>query len=364
MKESNLIYFSFLFFILFSLLFIQSSSCQEYKFTTPLQQQCTKESIVNWDTITNYYYGVAGTGFIGKEEWIGLCESKYQWGGPWRPIDGYKHTLCGNLFIKKRKSIFNSKERNKNYHLISDGDGDMVFYITPDSTFRWLLFKSLRPQGHHFKDFSIGCEVAIKEPGNTIETDAATFIESMNADSLQYKPVGVYGPWVSDIHHEKSPEMHPVQQMWRVEEKQKNIFEYQLYSFLDNSSRFNNKEDFSDTCFLKPWVTTPQINVFYIPFVISLMDSRQLIYDLIMPSSNNINLYDKAENQLKLVFNGITRLTVNKSLTNFPSLEFFDLCQVDENTIHGYLKIETSIGKANVKSGAHAVLKVVKTQKD
>jgi hypothetical protein len=290
-----------------------------------------------------------------------LCESKYQWGGPWRPVDGYKHTLCGYLAVKKDKNIFTKKE-NQKYHLVSDGDGDMVFYVIPDPPFRYLQFKSLRPQGHHFKDFSIGCEVAIKEPGNTIETDAATFFESLNIDSLQYKPVGVYGPWVSDIHHEKSPEIHPVQQMWRVEQKQNNTFEYQLYSFLDNSSRFNSKEKFSETCFLKPWVSVPMINFFYIPFEISLGENKPIVYDITMPSSNNINLYDSTENKLRVFVDGKLKLTVNKSFNTFPLVTLFDVRQLNENTILGYLKIETSIGKANENSGAHAVLKMVRTE--
>jgi len=351
-----------LFGILVAFLFqITTSYSQEYRITTPLQQKCNKESVAKHDSVINWFYGVAGTGFVGNEEWIGMCEAEYQWGGPWRPVDGYKHTLCGKLFIKKSKNIFR-REKNQKYHLISDGDGDMVIYIFPDSSFQSLLSKSLRPRGHHFVDSAIACEVAIKEPGNTIETDAATFFESLNIDSLQFKPIGVYGPWVSDVHHDNSPEIHPVQQMWKVEQKQNDVLEYMLYSFIDNSSRFNNKKNFPDSCFLKPWVTIPLINVFYIPFQISLNGDQLIVYDLSMPSSNNINLYDSTENQLQLFVDGKLRLRVKKSSNLFPHVSLFELCQAEENLIQGYLKIETSIGKANVNSGAHAVLKIMRTK--
>ncbi|MFI5218960.1 MAG: hypothetical protein ACHQNT_05670 [Bacteroidia bacterium] len=337
------------------LIVFKTALSQDIALTFPLPDRCSRESAAQRDSILNYFYGVAGTGFIGKEEWIGFCEAKYQWGGAWRPIDGYKHTLCGYLSVKKNKS-------NKKYHLISDGDGDMVVYIVPDPAFRWLQFKSLRPQGHSFKDFSIACEVAIKEPGNTVKTDAADFFESFPIDSLLYKPAGVYGSWVSDIHHEKSPEIHPVQQMWRTEQKPNNVLEYQLYSFFDNSSRFDDENDFADSCLLKTWVPVPLINIFYVPFEITANDNYQLVYDITMPSSNNINVYDSLENQLRLIVNGTLKLMVNKPNSSYPKVTFLDVCQVNENTIHGYLAVETSIGKENSKAGAHAILKILKSK--
>jgi len=359
MKHITDAYFKIALTFLHFLFLIPAVLGQDLILTTPLQTQCNQASVAAWDSITNYYYGVACTGFIGKDEWIGTCQAKFQWGGPWKPIDGYKHTLCGYLALKKNPA----EKNNKAYNLISDGDGDLVFYTIPDPAFRWLQFKSLRPQVHHFKDFSLSCEVALKEPGNTIETDAATFIQSIPLGSLQYKPVGVYGPWVSDVYHQKSPEIHPVQQMWRMEQRQGDTTEYQLYSLFDNSSRFSDTNDFPDTCFLQPWMPVPLINVFYIPFVISINDQQQLLYDISMPSSNNINLYSASQNQLHLVVNGALRVTVNKPGNNFPSVTFMDVCQVNENTIHGYLAIETSIGKPGTNSGAHAILKVIRSKK-
>lgn len=361
MKKKSVVYFKLLICLLLSFLCRRPALCQDLIITTPLQVQCNNESVRNWDSITNYFYGVAGTGFIGKEEWIGLCEAEFKWGGPWKPIDGNKHTLCGYLALKKRHGIFGSGNKD-NYHLISDGDGDLVLYIIPDPSFRWLQFKSLRPHGHYFKDFSLACEVALKEPGNTAETDAATFIERIPVSSLQFKPVGVYGSWVSDVRKEQSPEIHPFQQMWITEQHEGDIFEYQLYSLFDNSSRFNDKNDFHDSCVFNPWVTIPLINVFYIPFEISINDNYQLTYDITMPSAYNINFYNPSGNQLRLIINDTLRLTVDKPGNTFPMVTFFDVCQVNENIIRGYLKIETSIGKENTSSGAHAILKMMRSK--
>ncbi len=354
----------FLLLSLLAFLIVKNSLSQQLVLSTPLKVKCDNESVSNWDFIKDYYYGVAGNGFIDKDEWIGLCEAKYKWGGPWKPIDGYKHTLCGNLSIKKRKGLFNKADSNNKYHLISDGDGDLVLYIIPDSSFHSLLHKSLRPQGHYFKDSSLSCEVALNESGNTIASDAETFFQSMHIDKLQNKSAGVYGPWVSDIHHEKSPEIHPVQQLWIVEKGQNETLEYRLYSFFDNSSRFNDKSDFPEKCFLKPWITVPLVNVFYVPFSISVNSNIQLVYDIEMPSSNNINLYDSLEKQLKMVVNGKVKLIVNKPDYMFPLVTFYDVCQIDSNTIHGYLKIETSVGKVNDDSGAHVFLNMVLSKKN
>lgn len=235
--------------VLFLLLIIAGNSYgQDLILNTPLQTRCSKESFMFHDSISNYYYGVAGTGFIGRDEYIGKdCIAKKQWAGPWKPVDGYKRTLCGYLSIKKRRNPFKSPDKEK-YHLISDGDGDMVIYVIPDPAFRWLQFNSLRPQGHMHKDYALACEVALKEPGKSAETNAAEFIKSLNLDSIQFKPVGVYGPWVSDVPNENSPEIHPVQQMWRREVHGDSIVEYQLYSFFDNSSRYDEKKDFTGTC--------------------------------------------------------------------------------------------------------------------
>ena len=142
MKNVADVYFKTVLIFLPVLLLSTAAVSQDVMLTTPLQVQCNKQSMTNWDSITNYYYGVAGTGFIGKDEWTGTCQAEYQWGGPWRPLDGYKHTLCGYLALKK-----NPTEKNKKtYNLISDGDGDLVFYIIPDpALYRRTLAIEFRP---------------------------------------------------------------------------------------------------------------------------------------------------------------------------------------------------------------------------
>ena len=120
----------------------------------PLPSTYTKKMLSIWDSINNYQYGVAATGFIGKDEFIGTCQAKSNDGGPWKPIDGYKHTICGYLSLKHGKVI-------EHY----DDDYDIDLYVIPDPSFRWLQFKSKRPRGHYYDAFTLCCEVSMQEPG-------------------------------------------------------------------------------------------------------------------------------------------------------------------------------------------------------
>lgn len=324
------------------------STGQDVNFQTPFQSRCHETSNKIWDSIVNYYYGVAGTGFIGKDETITRCEAEASDGGPWRPIDGKKHTLCGYLSLKH-----NEVRENE--------DGDIDLYVIPDPAFRWLQFNSLRPRGHYYDAYSLCCEVAMKEPGNTITTDGVKFLQSIPLAELQYKPIGVYGAWVSDMGHDKSPEIHPVQQIWRNVKQLNGNTEYHLYSMWDNSKRFNDPTDFPSGCLQKAWMPIPLINIFYIPFEFNINSNSVIEYNVTMPSSNNINSYNILDNQMRLIINGRSRVIVNRSNRQFPMVVFYEICQKDDNTIRGYLFVETSIGKTNTTAGAHAFVKVVKS---
>ncbi|MDO1444614.1 hypothetical protein Q0590_00045 [Rhodocytophaga aerolata] len=348
---------SFPLFLYNSLFF--SLYAQELHLTTPLSSQfeCNSSSITNWDTITNYYYGVASTGFIGLDEKIGLCQAKADEGGPWTPVDGYKRTLCGYLSIKSRPIRVNT-------------DGDIDLYVIPDPPFRWLQFNSRRPRGHVYDAYSLCCEVALNEPGGDKSNNGVAFLKTIPRHILQFNNVGVYGPWVSDNGHENSPEIHPIQQMWRTTKNPNGDIDYFLYCFLDNSGRYNQISDFSpQNCIPTPWVTIPLVNVFYIPFEIKLNEANSYNYVLEFQSGRNINYQPPLADQLRLIVNNTVRITANKTTSNlpdnptnqqFPIITFYDICQVDNNTIRGYLAVEVSIGKQTSNTGAHAFFKITK----
>jgi hypothetical protein len=324
----------------------------------------TKHDFAVHDSIVNYYYGIVGNGFIGNDEWIGLCDAKYKWGGPWRPVDGYKRTLCGYAAVKKNNSKKKSVNDPSNYHLVSKGDGDIVIYLIPDPSFRWLQFQSLRPQGHYFKDFSIACEIALKEPGNTVETDGENYIQSIFLEKIQFKTAGVYGPWVSDVGHESSPEIHPIQQMWVKNELEGGTVEYLLFSMFDNSSRFNSPEKFEDTCSVKKWQELPMRNRFYLPFSISSNENERLVYDMKMPSWNNIQHSDSSHSAVKLIVDGWERIEILKPLNSFPQIKFSNISKRGENLIIGYIEIETLVGSESSQNGGHAFLQVAVKKSD
>lgn len=313
------------------------------------------------DSIDQHYLGVTGTGFIGKDEKIGFCEAERSDGGPWKPIDGFKHTMVGYLSLKHG----NIKENS---------DGDIDLYIIPDPSFRWLQFNSLRPRGHYYDAFTLCCEVAMKEPCNLPNCDGVEFLKQIPVSELQYKPIGVYGAWVSDIGHDNSPEIHPVQQIWRTTTTQNGIKEYHLYSMYDNSKRFNDPNDFNN-CESPGWIPPPLINTFYISFSIPInttptpvMNGSYLreVYTIEMPSSHNINLYPATKSdEVRLDVAGKTRIVVKKISNQYPSVSIPDVWQYG-GKLRGFIKIETSVmqpykeGERSI--GGHAFLKITRKQ--
>jgi hypothetical protein len=321
------------------------------------------------DSIDQHYLGVAGTGFIGKDEFIGFCEAEKSDGGPWLPLDGYKHTVCGKIPLKQNRLTFSE----------NSDDGDIDIYIYPNLGFEWLLTKSLRPSGSFFEPNAIGGEVAFKEPGNLPENDGAEFFKILNSDIFINNDVCLYGPWVSDKGHKNQPEIHPVQQMWFTKLLSDHTKEYHLYSMYDNSKRFNDPTDFKN-CSSSGWISIPLVNTFYISFTIPLTAGRprpeasspeysqyslgyyREIYTIEMPSSNNINLYPPESNEFKVDALGKTRIIVKKVNDQYPKVSVSDLWQYKGN-LRGFIKIETSIMKpytGNNPIGAHAFLKVTK----
>jgi hypothetical protein len=200
----------------------------------------------------------------------------------------------------------------------------------------------------------------MREPGNTPSTDGVKFLQSIPVADLQYKPIGAYGAWITDKGHDKSPEIHPVQQIWRSVQRSNNITDYHLYSMWDNSKRFNDPTDFPSGCLQKAWMPIPLINIFYIPFEIDINANTVIEYNVTMPSSNNVNLYNELNSQMRLLINGQPRVIVNRSNRRFPMIVFYEITQKDANKIRGYLFVETSIAKPNTTSGAHAFVKVEK----
>lgn len=342
--------------------FVQAQDIEINNLLLPFYTQKMRS---NWDTITKDQFGVAGSGFIGTNEFIGRCAAKEDdpswWegpSGPWVPITGYKQTLCGYLTMHK-----NFEE--------NDDDHDIDFYIVPNEAFRFLLMESRRPSGHYYCHNAICCEIAFMEPGNTIITDGATYFQSGMRTKMEYKNIGVYGAFVYDDNHENSPEIHPIEQMWHKEEISASKTEFYLYSMHDNQDRFGKKEYYSNSneCPQLPWLKNPQVNTFYIPFEVSLKSTNVLDFNIDLLSGNNINYDNTTSETIRLLKNGKEIVRVKKvktvSLPNvkiFPKVYFYELGMKDRETIRGYIAIETSICQPGVTSGGHEFLKLTRTR--
>jgi len=333
---------------------------QDLALDGPLSYAYSKDDNSIWDSINNYQYGVAGTGFIGKNEFIGKCIAKHNKGGEWVPVSGFKETLCGYL---KLHSQF--QEDYDNNPLTFDDDYDMDFYIIPDPAFRHLLLDSKKPGGHYYEPNAICCEVALIESSNDSRTDGATYFQLTKRSDFEYQNIGVYGAFVYDMGHDGyNPEIHPIEQMWHKKEINSTQTEFYLYSMHDNQDRFGRVQYYEPSnCVGLPWIKNPQVNVYYLPFEASFNGNSFVDYQIDLLSGNNINYENATGQTLRLLYHGKELVKVRRPQANFPVVTFFQLGMKDSTTVRGYIAIETSIDKPGLTSGGHEFLKITKTIK-
>jgi hypothetical protein len=357
-----------LLFIMYCITNNTISYAQDYKLLTSIPIAKAID-IKNWNFISKYQYGVAGTRFVDSEQVIGFCLAKRNSGGPWFPIDGKKHTLCGQLYLP----------HHGKYVEITDDDGDVDMYIFPDSAFIPLLVYSNRANGAVDVNGTVLGEISFKEPGNKIENDGATYFQSLQP--LEFQSVGIYGAWVSDGSHENQPEIHPIEEMWQSKKINATTTVYNLFTMHDNQGRFGRVENFASpqrsnfppfdylpaNCDSLPWIKNPQLDTFYLPFEIQLplasspfSVNNSIEYTIETLSANNVNSKNDNANT-RLLYKGNPIITIKKQFATYPSISFDKYCIKNGNTLIGYVRVSTSISDEST-NGAHLFLKV--TQKN
>ena len=378
MKNSNFkfqLYLAVRHFIFLSfLLFARNiNAISQDKNLTILLPYFTPKENETWNFITTKQYGVAGSGFVGKDQFIGMCFAKHELGGPWTPIDGYKHTLCGQLYLPHNGKYVEDR---------SGDDGDIDFYIFPDPAFQRLILNSKNPNGNDDVPKTVLGEISFKEPGDNPLTDGAAYLASL-PPTFCLQSIGIYGAWVTDInedtylgvtvngsHHDYRPEIHPIEQMWQKKDINQFTTEFYLFSMHDNEGRFGRGDEFINPalwdskpsdCNL-PWIKNPQIDTFYIPFEVGL-SGASINYNIESLSGLNINANSTYGNTARLLYKGAPLITITRPSASYPSITFYGLGMKNSNTIRGYIAIETSIAKlGNTRTdGAHLFLKVTRT---
>lgn len=314
------------------------------------------------DSAKLFYGGLGGTDFFNRKENIGICEAERSDGGPWKPVTGQKQTLCGRMPLNRIATL--ARENS---------DGDVDIYLRPNPSFNWLMTRSERPAGSSFERGSVGGEIAFKEPGNQPGNDGAIYIKNIPASLLENRDMCIYGAWVSDLGHERQPEIHPVQQMWFTEQRAGSTV-YHLFSMFDNSKRFNDGNDFNAGC-TKSWIHAPLENTFYLPFELSVPSSvihrpgivdSTITYDIEIVSSHKMNGYDPGHSSLNIVYKGLTIIRVNSANQSSPYV-WLECIYTDGNKLKGFLKIKTSVSEPYLSpaaaTGGHAFLKVTQKKK-
>ncbi|MBK7567334.1 MAG: hypothetical protein IPI31_05850 [Bacteroidetes bacterium] len=319
----------------------------------------TAEQTEAFHFIMQYQMGVAGTGFYKKDEYIGLCSAESKKGGPWKPIDGYKKTLCGNLIEKSTPP-----SADYGYPIHYGDDSDFNAWVDPLDVFKFIGDSSTRPGviAVTTRDFEIREKLkgTLHYEINFQNSDADIYVTDETLNYPENNQTCVYGPWVLDLGHRGSPlvivpsgftlkkgwaEIHPIQQMWQTQDRGANIFTYDLLFARDNSTRFNSISDFEscngDT--KKVWIPEKMENSYYVAIEIPIESEQYNNYILTQNSANGMEILTDGNVIVpKLVYKNKVLATVQLPNANYKA-EFVEMCKSTNNTLQGYLKITTSL---------------------
>ncbi len=188
------------------------------------------------------------------------------------PVNDYKMTFCGSL-------------RSYDFHdpfPVVGQDNDLEIVLTvdpanPNLTLNKYLWNSDFSSAWNIMEGEVNIHDAYRDrypnPANVLESD-----------------VCMYGAWVIEQYdvteccftHANNNEIHPVDQFWYKDHAVgKNNTSYSLNFFVDNSGRFDDREDYYSIPSggeFKPWSKTPMDGIFAVAFEINLKRKDRITY--------------------------------------------------------------------------------------
>jgi hypothetical protein len=346
--------------ILFSLIFSVANS-QDLILTDPIKKSMDSD-IHAFRCITDSMMHVAGTGFYKRDEKVGMCGVYDDDYGGWDhhfygtalyPIDGYKRTVCGQLFHKDDYD-----------DVLDNGDGDFTTNLIPDPSFSWLVSESLNSEPNAERSIHIEINVNSTVGENLISEDdyLTPAVETC-----------AYGVWVTDKGHpDWHPEIHPAEQFWQAKTLSDGNTNYSLRYLLDNGGRFESDDDYNcvyarvrgnpdmipaDLGTPHIWAPNPLNGSFYIAFSVPLHSQKHYDYWLNDKSSNIILPLDaNSKDIVQLIYKDSVLVTVHNPSNSKYRAEIYDVTS-DGVNLMGYVKISARIGFEG--EGGYAYLDVL-----
>ena len=344
----------------------------------------TLPSEVLWNKATDEQSGIIGSDFRGIEE-IGNAAFERDFvansiGGvvgnilsagqldnlnfwlPQKTLEGsiYKRTLSGKL----SKALPN-EEANPHIAKIEEiyTDFDLSIYIDPAPNYKYLLTAAKEREytklmateyqvtAHSFGQANCDSQSDILDFTNRIETEidahdsAKNLMVDLNKNRVGQQ-ISAYGPWVFDKGHCCHPEIHPAEQIWWSENKKNCTKSYYCNVFCDASKRFWWRARMDGSLKLKPWGAPPIKGTFAIAFEVKLGEptkkfaATRLDNYNVQPTPNDFKIRN-------LVWNGQTLVSFNPGNAYGLNVTYENvgLKAGTTNIIHGFLVIETTVGK-------------------
>jgi hypothetical protein len=154
--------------------------------------------------------------------------------------------------------------------------------------------------------------------------------------------IGVYGPWIYDRGHCCHPEIHPAEQIWWRDELSTTQRRYSFNVFCDASRRFWWRDQMDDGIKLKPWGAPPITGIFAVAFEVEL-DKGPATFEVATIEDRNVAAVPNGNRVYNLVHQGKNLVTFIPHNDAF-SVSFEHVGSTGDNTVRGFLVLETTVG--------------------
>lgn len=291
---------------------------------------CTAEQREDWRFVSERMFGVAGWHPGGNE--IGAAAAKKLGARNWMPIDGFRHTLCGEVadyvhFAGVGYDHGLSREYDLNHFVIPHRAFDYLLEF-PKQLWQsgWLAGAAFDYVAEGMAEVTGGgghpemlrgieqwwdCEGT----DDCIETEVTAnsrFLINPYFDdeksALEGGPLCVYGPWVTEASHNNRPEIHPYELAWWRETGDHDPVV--LAMIQDASERYGARSDYEPREDLRrTWIGKGQPGEFWI--AVDADPGRPAVLTFEDVLSHEVQPFEKASAALRYTMDGRLALVVN-----------------------------------------------------
>lgn len=277
--------------------------------------------------------------------------------GRWRPINGFRETLCGRLI---KYSVATGHTDQKEY--------DWNIDVTPASVFAPSLGAG-----------KVECEITPAVPLR--ENDVFPPKGSGRPSLLLGKDLCLYGPWVKDLGFHDQREIHPAEAIWwrglsnGAEVDVLLIQDAAIHRFTEFAD-YDFDEDHDGTLDSNPrwapWVQYPQMEEIKIPFrydpatarfpVITIESPRAVrvvthLFTELADSDNGSNHKLRAAAAVPTVLNQPILAEVRETVTQHTGVQFTDLCRSANGVVSGNVRVLVALGRPDTRDAGYLLLR-------